>query len=245
MLATVISSPTGVLVPRKTAPPRSPGVRKGRPRARSKKRNHTATTTAPIRPATTPSRSTDRLAAAIAAAILAPRLTRGQGRAPASPRSRCSAGAAAARSGARRGSMDRRAARRRPGERARLLPGEPHDGLARVGEGRVAPEGGRGRGRRAEVRRVLVVRHGRRRDAERVHPHLVHGALARVPPRGAHAERAGRDLHEVHAEECSFGRSRSPSVPEIRYRRVFESLAGPRHGLERVPNFRNYDSRDR
>src|SRR5947209_20308815 len=64
MLATVISSPTGGLVPRKTAPPRSPGVRKGRPRARSKKRNHTATTTAPIRPATTPSRSTDRLAAA-------------------------------------------------------------------------------------------------------------------------------------------------------------------------------------
>src|SRR2546426_478960 len=58
---------------------------------------------------------TDRPAAATAAAILAPRLPRGQGRAPAAPRSRCSAGAAAARSGARRGSMDRRAARRRPG----------------------------------------------------------------------------------------------------------------------------------
>src|SRR2546426_313856 len=255
MLATVISSPTGVLVPRKTAPPRSPGVRKGRPRARSKKRNHTATTTAPIRPATTPSRSTDRLAAAIAVAILAPRLTRGQGRAPVSPRSRYSAGAAAARSGARRGSMDRRApplrlCRQPPSsparERARLLPGEPHDGLARVCEGRVAPEGGRGRGRRAEVRRVLVVRRGRRRDAERVHPHLVHGALARVPPRGAHAERAGRDLHEVHAEQCSFGRSRSPSVPEIRYRRVFESLPGHRAtGSERVRDFRNDDSWDR
>src|SRR3989441_2991464 len=34
-------------------------------------------------------------------------------------------------------------------------------------------------------------------------------------------------------------------VPEIRYRRVFESLPGPRHGLERVPNFRNDDSWDR
>src|SRR6266480_1762792 len=99
--------------------------------------------------------------------------------------------------------LGRKPCARPTGERERLLPGEPHHRLARVGEGRVAPESGRPRGRRVEVGGVLFVGHGRCRDAERVHPHLVHGALARVPGRQAHAERARRDLHEVHAGEDS------------------------------------------